>query len=411
MKTPTAFSREYGQRVAALPAPSFKQPQCSADLAIEVLQANRLWHLFPVQPRSRLTSAKARIEDATVDLAQLEQWACEHPGCNWGLATGVASGVFVLEVDTRHAGSALRILSQGEWEGQHTLQSQAGDAGFAFFRWPAGRAMRGSGKNLAPGLRIRGEGDYVLIPPSVGTSGVPYLYLDPDAAIAAAARWLLDSVFVDLEEQSSGRILAFPKLPLQKASTTARPPGLSYAELLPFVAHAWPSKPYVRHRVYAYVSFQFHRSWRRQFLEKDLQTLLPRTLNLATAEEVIAFVDRGSGLSNPESRETLDLAIATGRGGVFLSLTTDQYTQLQKHCRPASAGSNGGQSAFPLSTGLQNTARMFEGRVWTAPSRRPFTGCNGMRPRVSMKWVVHGNSRGSAASFGSVSLSWAWRAG
>jgi hypothetical protein len=179
-----------------------------------VLQASRMWRLFPVQPQGRLAPAKVRIEDATADLAQLEQWACEHPGRNWGLATGMASGVFFLEVDTRRASRALRILSRGEWDGQQTLQSQAGDTGYAFFRWPAARAMRGSGKNPAPGLRIRGEGDFVLIPPSVCPSGISHVYLDPDAEIAAAPQWLLDSVFAGLEERSSGKLLAFPNFPL-----------------------------------------------------------------------------------------------------------------------------------------------------------------------------------------------------
>jgi hypothetical protein len=100
----------------------------------------------------------------------------EHPGCNWGLATGQASGVFVLEVDTRSASSALRILCEDVWDWQQTLLMRAGDAGYAFFRWPAGRAMCGSGENPAPGLRIRGGGDYVLIPPSVCSSGASYVY-------------------------------------------------------------------------------------------------------------------------------------------------------------------------------------------------------------------------------------------
>jgi hypothetical protein len=301
-----------------------------------------------------------RIEDATADLAQLEQWACEHPGCNWGLATGVASGVFVLEVDTRRAGSALHILNRDEWDGQQTLQSRAGDAVYAFFRWPAGRVMRGSGKNPAPGLRIRGEGDYVLIPPSACSSGVSHVYLDPDAAIAAAPQGLLDSVFAGLAEQPSGKILAFPKVPLQNVSTMVRAPGLSCAKLLSFVTQAsCLSDP--RYRVYVYMSFQFHGGrWRCQFLEKDLQTLLPRTLNLATAEEVTALVDRGGGLSNLQSRQALDLAITTGRGGVFLSLNADQYIQLQKHRRSASTGLNARLSAFSLPAGLQNAARMFE---------------------------------------------------
>jgi hypothetical protein len=91
------------------------------------------------------------------------------------------------------------------------------------------------------------------------------------------------------------------------------------------------------------MSFQFQSGrWWCQFLEDDLQTLLTRTLNLAKAEEVVALVDRGSGLSNLQSQQALDLAIATGRGGVFLSLTADQYIQLQKHRRSASAGSRDG---------------------------------------------------------------------
>jgi hypothetical protein len=359
MKTPPDFSREYGQRIAAPPTPSFNQTRYSADRSIEVLQANRLWRLFPVWSQSRLAAAKMRIEDATSDLAQLEQWACEHPGCNWGLATGAASGVFVLEVDTRRAGSALRICDDA-WDWQQTLQMSAGDAGYAFFRWPAGRAMRDSGKNLAPGLRIHGEGDYVLIPPSACSSGISHVYLDPDAAIAAAPQWLLDCVFADLAEQPSGKILAFPKFPLQKASTTVRRSGLSLGKLLPFVAHAsLLADQHARYRVY--MSFQFYSNrWCCQFLEDDLQTLLPRIVNLATTEEVVALVDRGSGLSNLQSRQALDLAIATGRGGIFLSLTADQYNQLQKHRRSASAGSNAELSAFSFPTGLQNAARMFE---------------------------------------------------
>jgi hypothetical protein len=212
--------------------------------------------------------------------------------------------------------------------------------------------MRGSGKNPAPGLRIRGEGDYVLIPPSACSSGVSHVYLDPDAAIAAAPQGLLDSVFAGLAEQPSGNILAFPKVPLQNVSTTVRAPGLSCAKLLPFVTQAsCLSDP--RSRVYVYMSFQFHGGrWQCQFLEKDLQTLLPRTLNLATAEEVIALVDRGGGLSNLQSRQALDLAVATGWGGVFLSLTIDQYSQLQMHCRPTSAGLNAGRGTFSRSTGL-----------------------------------------------------------
>jgi hypothetical protein len=225
----------------------------------------------------------------------------------------------------------LRVLDD-DWSWQTLLMSAGDIIGFSFFRWPAGRAM--CRKNLGPGMRVFGDDDYVLIPPSVGASGIPHLYWDPEAAIAAAPQWLIDSVFTGLEKRSSGRVVAFPKLSWH-ASTTTRPQGSSSCDkVLPFVAQVCPSDP--RHRVHVYMSFEFGRGrWLCRFLERDMRTLLPRTLNLATADEVTALAGRGGGLSNQEVRQALSLAIANGRGGVFLSLTAHQYSRLQMHCRPA----------------------------------------------------------------------------
>jgi hypothetical protein len=74
MKTPPDFSQEFRQRVAAPPTRSFNKPRRSTDLPVEVLQASRMWRLFPVRPQGRLAPEKLRIEEATADLAQLEQW-------------------------------------------------------------------------------------------------------------------------------------------------------------------------------------------------------------------------------------------------------------------------------------------------------------------------------------------------
>ena len=80
------------------------------------------------------------------------------------------------------------------------------------------------------------------------------------------------------------------------------------------------------HRVY--MSFQCRFGWHCQFLEEDLQTPLPRKLHFASPDKVVELVERGGGLSNLESRQALDQAIETGRGGVFLSLTEEQYAKL-----------------------------------------------------------------------------------
>jgi hypothetical protein len=52
-------------------------------------------------------------------------------------------------------------------------------------------------------------------------------------------------------------------------------------------------------------------------------------LHFTSPAKVIELVERGGGITDQESRLMLDQAIATGRGGVFLSLTEEQYAILK----------------------------------------------------------------------------------
>jgi len=81
-----------------------------------------------------------------------------------------------------------------------------------------------------------------------------------------------------------------------------------------------------RHRVY--LCFQCSNGWHCQFMEVDLKTSLPRKLHFTSAEKGIELVERGGGFTDQKSSLMLDQAIATGRGGVFLNLTAEQYAKL-----------------------------------------------------------------------------------
>ena len=82
------------------------------------------------------------------------------------------------------------------------------------------------------------------------------------------------------------------------------------------------------HRVY--VSFQFRNGWHCQFLEADLKTSLPKRLHFASPDKIIELVQRGGGIADQEVRLMLNQAIETGRGGVFLNLTPEQYSKLRR---------------------------------------------------------------------------------
>ena len=77
------------------------------------------------------------------------------------------------------------------------------------------------------------------------------------------------------------------------------------------------------------VYFQCRNGWQCQFLEKDLKTALPRRLRFTSSDKVVELVERGGGITDQEGQLMLGQAIETGRGGVLLSLTADQYARLK----------------------------------------------------------------------------------
>jgi hypothetical protein len=78
-----------------------------------------------------------------------------------------------------------------------------------------------------------------------------------------------------------------------------------------------------KHRIY--MGFFLRQGWFVSFLEPDLKTPLARTFNFADPEKIRDLARRGAALDTLEAKQMLEQAIETGRGGLFLSLTEDQY--------------------------------------------------------------------------------------
>jgi hypothetical protein len=154
--------------------------------------AARGWRLLPVQPRGKTPLVKEWQKVASNDLHQLEEWANTFPGCNWGLATGPGSGIFALDVDGEPGRSALLAYQREGHEIPDTLSTSTGNGSHVYFRWPVGAVIRNSAGKLAKGLDIRGDGGYVVIPPSVHSSGNQYAYTDPQEPVLDAPEWLLN---------------------------------------------------------------------------------------------------------------------------------------------------------------------------------------------------------------------------
>jgi hypothetical protein len=76
--------------------------------------------------------------------------------------------------------------------------------------------------------------------------------------------------------------------------------------------------------------FQTQSGWHCQFLEEDLKTPLPKKLNLLSQDKLFEIAERGGYILNLEGRQALQQAIDKGRGGIWLTLTEEQYQRLKR---------------------------------------------------------------------------------
>lgn len=134
------------------------------------------------------------LKDATVDVAAVEAWWRRWPLANVGVATGVISGFVVIDVD---AGGDATLT---DLEAEHgllpaTLEALTGNGRHILFARPDEVEIRNDAKRrLGPGLDVRGDGGYIVAPPSAHASGRSYRWIEDGVPIAAMPPWLLERV-------------------------------------------------------------------------------------------------------------------------------------------------------------------------------------------------------------------------
>ncbi|HEX7729880.1 MAG TPA: bifunctional DNA primase/polymerase [Terracidiphilus sp.] len=171
---------------------TFPQAQPMDRLPLEICAAAaRGWRLLPIRAHDKTPLVKGWPQLATSETRQLEAWAAQFPACNWGVATGAESGVFVLDVDGSPGKASLKAYRQRGLELPETLTVATGKGGHLYFQWPNEAIIKNSAGQLAKGLDIRVSGGCAVIPPSVHSSGKRYVYVNANAPIAHPPQWLL----------------------------------------------------------------------------------------------------------------------------------------------------------------------------------------------------------------------------
>lgn len=131
--------------------------------------------VFPVNAATKAPRLVAHgVLDATTDARLIEQWFSKLiPDAGVAAATGSRSGIVVVDVDPRHGGhDGMRDASGRLGNLPPTTRVGTPSGGYHLWcRLPEGVEVRNSAGKIAPGVDVRGDGGYVVCPPTRGPRG------------------------------------------------------------------------------------------------------------------------------------------------------------------------------------------------------------------------------------------------
>lgn len=135
--------------------------------------------VFPLRVRAKTPATAHGLLDASTDLDQVRRWWTANPWGNIGLRTG--GGLVVIDVDPRHGGEV-----DPAWPKTMSVRTPGGGWHFYYFSLEA--VPSSADGRIAPGVDVRGEGGYVVAPPSKTFKGAWEWTDDTAAAMTHADR-------------------------------------------------------------------------------------------------------------------------------------------------------------------------------------------------------------------------------
>lgn len=144
------------------------------------------WPIFPCEPHGKKPLTSDGFKSATTSEHTIRKWWERWPEANIGYP---AVSTVVIDIDGPEGEDALRDLQEQHGALPETLTARTGKGRHLYFA-KNGAAVRPSAGKLGPGLDIRTEGSYVIIPPSIHPSGARYEWINPNTKPAPLPPWL-----------------------------------------------------------------------------------------------------------------------------------------------------------------------------------------------------------------------------
>ncbi|MCZ6651761.1 MAG: bifunctional DNA primase/polymerase [Planctomycetota bacterium] len=105
------------------------------------------------------------LSDGSIDHGQIDAWFDRYPDANVAMVLGSLAGITVLDIDKKHGGDA---SIADKFDAMPQVETSSGSR-HLYFGYGGER-----NRKIVAGYELRGEGGYVVAPPSVHVSGAVY---------------------------------------------------------------------------------------------------------------------------------------------------------------------------------------------------------------------------------------------
>lgn len=148
-----------------------------AKIAAEYIRAGLA--IIPLKPNSKAPATKHGLNDWSVDTEGATEYFSDNPTANIGIVCGQPShGVVVIDLDDHNGANGLESLKQwetGNGKLPETVTALTGSGG-RHLLYKCHSGVQPS-VNKALGVDIRGNGSYIVAPPSIHPNGEAYVWL------------------------------------------------------------------------------------------------------------------------------------------------------------------------------------------------------------------------------------------
>jgi hypothetical protein len=196
------------------------EPRSENVLNFALDYAHRGWAVFPCRPQDKRPYTASGFKEASTDELTVKRWWQQWPHAMIGVRMGEASGVWAIDPDAPEkvgdpdgrAAWAQLLAKHGDVHTHAHLTPGGGH--HLLFKWDADRPVTNrEGALKGSGINVRGQGGYIIAPPSVRADGKSYQIAEPldFFNFADAPEWLYELILTEpakcsISERAAGQV-------------------------------------------------------------------------------------------------------------------------------------------------------------------------------------------------------------